>query len=190
MPASLVTKILQIDQPIKDFCSSGQKTVTFLFVSPCLDGVLDYFRSCLLVGHGASLHAQYCSIPFNYPLWSPDVKATPTFHNSSSRKTAILVAFARVVGVWDWLTTVHRGLSGSRWLRGCSRSTTSHQHSIVVILVALARLIFFSPWASTRLRSSIERPVKVGKKYEAHGYREACTLLYTCIINGHLSIYI
>ena len=54
------------------------------------------------------------SVPFNYPFRPPDVKATPTFHNSSSRKTAILVALAHVVGVRDWLTSVHHDLSGSR----------------------------------------------------------------------------
>jgi hypothetical protein len=134
-----------------------------------LDSIPDCFRSRLLDVHGASPRAQYCFIPFHSSIRSswkcvPDVKATPTFHNSNSRKITILVALARVVGVRDWLTSARCDLSGSHStlglfeidylqqrliveilvalarLRGCSRSTTFHQYSIVVILVALVRL--------------------------------------------------
>ena len=69
---------------------------------PCLDGVPDYFCSRLLAVHGASPRVQYCSISFySGRKCVPVIKAMPTFHNSSLRKTTILVALALVIGARD-----------------------------------------------------------------------------------------
>ena len=80
MPASLVTKILQIDQLIKDFYSSGQKNGDVCSVPPRLDGVPDYLRSRLLAGHGASPRAQYCSVPFRLTIHSGRLTLKPRLH--------------------------------------------------------------------------------------------------------------